>query len=506
MANIPTIFHTLEKKEMSLSEYEKYTHEHPYRSSIKAIRCVECGDSIDYCKGAHNAAFFRHSPTHEGHGYCSLYLEGKESKTCESLIRKKLLKEEFVSLNFELKYQGGLWKSFITIPPFNKQELDSNTKNNTKIIINETYNSSIEVLIDNYHFKPGELKQIGLSKYPSIIKIKITGNSTSHDISYTMDGFIPNKQIYSNLILQNYTGDSNSSINLMNIKMFVCKKLGGKIYTGRHYLIFDSKNFSQCISSDVIKDISIIKLELPNNTYFNYSVYDVVFNKVTQATENFCTNRGCELVEKDDAVILWPPINSLGNYKYYKDNKTKMFIAFTNESDSLELYEHDTLCHNDLEQDVSYLYFKVQNINTTPFFVMQFKGNVADKKFAIFDYLNDTSIDLDKTMNNYIFKSGSLIEKTDSNHVILKKNDKLLSIKSGLERTMYQLDKNAITIDINRLKDAIWYSKKYVTLREIDFKYLINKYQDNEFVVEYLDMCIRVKKIKKAAIELLMEV
>ena len=173
-----------------------------------------------------------------------------------------------------------------------------------------------------------------------------------------------------------------------------------------------------------------------------------------------------------------------------------MFIAFENESDTLELYEHDT----------SYLYFKVQNINATPFFVMQFNGTIADKKFATFDYLNDTSINLDKTKNNYIFKSGFLNEKIDSNQVKIKKNDKVLSIKSSLERTMYQLDKIVSTIDINRLKNAIWYSKKYVPLRDIDFEYLINRFQDNEFVVEYLDMCTRNKKIKKAAIELLMEV
>ena len=384
----------------------------------------------------------------------------------------------------------------ITIPPFSRQDLDNNTKNDTKIVINETYNSNIIVPIDNNHFKPGELKRIGLNRFPSSVKIKITGKSTSRDMSYTMDGFIPNEQIYSSLILQNYIGDYNSSINLKNIKMFVCKKLGGKIYTGRHYLVFAHGNYGLHISNDVRKDISIIKLELKNDTYFNYSVYDIVFNKVTEATENFCTNRGCELVEKDDAVILWPPMNSIGNYKYYKNNETKMFIAFENESDALELYEHDT----------SYLYFKVQNINATPFFVMQFNGTIADKKFATFDYLNDTSINLDKTKNNYIFKSGFLNEKIDSNQVKIKKNDKVLSIKSSLERTMYQLDKIVSTIDINRLKNAIWYSKKYVPLRDIDFEYLINKFQDNEFVVEYLDMCTRNKKIKKAAIELLMEV
>ena len=496
MAGIPKIFHSLEKREMTLSEYEKYMSEHPYHSSIKAIRCVECGDAIVYCKGFNNVAHFKHFPTHEGHGYCSLYHEGTESKTCESLIRKKFFKEENISLNFELQYQNGTWKSLITIPPFNCKDLDNNTKNETKIVINNTYNSNIEVPIDNNHFKPGELKQIGLNRFPSSIKIKIIGRSTSRDISYIMDGFIPNKQIYSNLILQNYVGDSNTSTNLKNIKMFVCKKLGGKIYTGRHYLIFAYENYGLNIFNDIKKDILIVKLELKNDTNFNYSVYDVVFNKVTEATENFCTIRGCELVEKNDAVILWPPMNSIGNYKYYKNNAKKMFILFENESNALELYEHDT----------SLLYFKVQNINTTPFFVMQFNNTIADKKFAKFNYLNNSSINLDKTTNDYILKSDFLNEKIYLNHVNLKKNEKLLSIKSSLERTIYQLEKSVFTIDIDRLKSAIWYSKKYVPLREVDFEYLIDKYNDNGFIVEYLNMCEHYKKIKKAAIELLMEV
>lgn len=496
MASIPKVFHTLEKKEMTLSEYEKYMKEHPYHSSIKAIRCVECGDAIVYCNGFYNAAYFKHSPTHDGHVHCSLYHEGTESKTYESLIRKKLFKEEDISLNFELKYQDGSWKSLITIPPFNKTELENNTKNDIRILINENHNSHIEVPIDTNHFKAGELKRIGLNKYPSSIKIIIVGNSSGCDMSYTMDGFIPNEQIYSSLILQNYIEDFKSSINLRNIKMFVCKKLGGKIYTGRHYLLFSYENYGLHISNDVKKDMTIIKLELKNDSYFNYSVYDVVFNTVTEATKNFCINRGCELVEKDDAVILWPPMNSIGNYKYYKNNSTKMFIAFENESDALELYEHDT----------AYLYFKVQNINANPFFVMQQNSSVSEKEIAKFDYQNTSLLDLDKNTKNYYIKNGFVNEKIISGQIRLKKNDKILSLKSGLERTIYYIATVQSEINMELLKNAIWYSKKYVPLRDIDFEYLIKKYKDNTFVVDYLEMCIRSNKIKKVAIELLMEV
>ncbi len=58
-----------------------------------------------------------------------------------------------------------------------------------------------------------QIKLIGLNSFPSSLKIKITGKSTSRDMSYTMDGFIPNEQIYSSLILQNYAEDSNLSTN-----------------------------------------------------------------------------------------------------------------------------------------------------------------------------------------------------------------------------------------------------------------------------------------------------
>ena len=58
--------------------------------------------------------------------------------------------------------------------------------------------------------------------------------------------------------------------------------------------------------------------------------------------------------------------------------------------------------------------------------------------------------------------------------------------------------------NIDLLKNAIWYSEEYLPLRDIDFEYLIKKYKDNEFIVDYLGMCARYNKIKKAAIELLM--
>ena len=77
-----------------------------------------------------------------------------------------------------------------------------------------------------------------------------------------------------------------------------------------------------------------------------------------------------------------------------------------------------------------------------------------------------------------------------------------------MEDLLKELQKRSVKSEINidLLKNAIWYSTEYVTLRVIDFVYLIEKYKDNEFIVDYLGMCARYNKIKKAAIELLMEV
>lgn len=88
----------------------------------------------------------------------------------------------------------------------------------------------------------------------------------------------------------------------------------------------------------------------------------------------------------------------------------------------------------------------------------------------------------------------------------LEEKQQLLSIKSGLERTIHQLSSVKSEINIDLLKNAIWYSKEYVSLKDIDFEYLIEKYNDNKFIVDYLEMCARYNKIKKAAIELLMKV
>ena len=227
MANsIPKAFHTIEKREMTVSEYDAYLKSHKYQESIRAIKCVECGDFLTYCKGDYNRPYFKHSPTHEGHSYCSLYHEGKESKTDEAIIRKKFFNEEDISLNYELLYINGSWKSILTIPPFHKDEIEKYTLNEVYLNIKDDFRSIVRYPIDKGHLDPGQVKRIPIVGFPLDVSINISSNSKIKDITFDMECFNPNKQIYSCLILQNYDYESNSNvIDLRNIKSLHARKL-----------------------------------------------------------------------------------------------------------------------------------------------------------------------------------------------------------------------------------------------------------------------------------------
>ena len=159
MARIPRAFNILEKREMNVSDYEMYLKMHPHRSSLNVIKCVECGDFLTFCNGEKNVSYFKHSPSHEGHSYCSLYCEGAEAKTYEALIRKKLFQEEDISLNYELLYSDKKWTSLITIPPLKNSEIENNEHNETLISI-KGFRDAVEIPIDSRHFQQNMTSRI----------------------------------------------------------------------------------------------------------------------------------------------------------------------------------------------------------------------------------------------------------------------------------------------------------------------------------------------------------
>lgn len=494
MPGILKAHHRLEHRDMTIHEYESYLKEHPHWHSLRALRCVECGDEIIYCSGSIVEPYFKHNPTPEGHNYCSLYQEGTESKTHESLLRKKLFKEEDISLNFELRMIDGRWSSFITIPPFKSDEIEENDKNNTVLHIADGSRRTIEKPINKENFSSGVIKRIGLSGFPSSVRISITGKSASKNISYCMKGFEPCKQIYSTLISQDYLTQDSGVINLTKIKTFTCKRISGRIYTGRHYLIFDYGSYGLGTSFKA-EEAVINKIVLPKDNSFNYSVYDVVFRKVTDNTIKFCEERDCELIEKSDAVILWPPINSIGNYKYFKNNRTQMFLAFERDDETMDM----------LIRPTNSIFFKVSNINARSFYVMSLTNIKTKKRYAETKEFACLDIKIDPERNYYLFSNGVLLKKIESKEHKLKKKESVIAFNNRLEFEKYTSSLVDGKIDDNYLLSLIRYSSKLTDFSKKEYEFLKDKYSANNLVTSYLDSCLEYKRIKDDVKTYLME-
>lgn len=498
MARIPRAFNILEKREMNVSDYEMYLKMHPHRSSLNVIKCVECGDFLTFCNGEKNVSYFKHSPSHEGHSYCSLYCEGAEAKTYEALIRKKLFQEEDISLNYELLYSDKKWTSLITIPPLKNSEIENNEHNETLISI-KGFRDAVEIPIDSRHFLPGEIKKVRLNHFYTKIHIRIQGNSTKHDISYNMDGFNPSTQLYSNLILQNFIHDDEDKvIDVRNIESFVCKRISGCIYTGRHYFVFSKdSNFAwKCINR---KSIKIKKINLPTDNKFNYYLYDIVFTEVDEFSEEFCNNRNCELVQKDDAIIIWPPIKTVGNYRYYPNRQTNMFISFQSESKALDIAKCET--YNKLNGNM-YLFFKIHNINSNSYYVTMDKRTKTHKEAALILNSNEMPQNADFFEKVYYFNDDVYLQPCDV-RIKLRKKSGLLYFNNQLEKIFYRKNSSS-KIDEKMLLLAIRYSQKFVHFENKYFHYLLKKYDNNAFVKEYLEHCNIVGSIKEKALELLL--
>lgn len=498
MASIPTAFHLFEKREMNVSEYESYLRQHRFQMSIRAIKCVECGDFLIYCNGDFNAPYFKHAPSHEGHSYCSLYREGKESKTNESLIRKRFFHEEDISLNFELFYKNGSWKSLITIPPFKSSEIEDNERNETTINIVEI-NKFISIPIDNGHFQAGEIKKVPLKRISDRIRIRIEGNSTRNNISYDMEGFIPNNQLYASLIVQKYSSNTGQNyIDLRNINSFICKRISGYVYTGRHYLIFSyNPNFE--LKYKHYKSIEIKRINLVSDKMFNYYLFDIVFNKVDDSSIEFCNSRNCMITEKDDAVILWPPIVTVGNYRYYGHNKTKMYISFENQSKSLELKEY-YLCNDKSRMRT---FFKIQDLHSNSYYVTLDNRKIAKKESM---RITNTSVEnLDYTLYEkyYYLNHDIVFSNKQDPRTRLSKKSQIILLNNQLDRIFATNDSDDSIVNNDLLFYAIRYTSEYITFNPSVYNFLKVKYNNDNFVLEYLEHCNRVGTIKRKALELI---
>lgn len=498
MVSIPKAFHSFEKKEMTVSEYEKYLKEHQYHNSLRALRCIECGDILTYCKGDHNVPYFKHSPTHNGHGYCSLYHEGKESKTDEALLRKKFFMEEDISLNYELLYREGKWQSLLTIPPFKSEEIQKNEDNKTTILI-ENQGKKNKIFVDKKHFLAGEIKHVMLGNFSKCINITINGNSTKQDIFYKMDGFIPNEQLYTSLVLQKYIQTSkDDKIDLSNLKFFACKRISGHVFTGRHYILFSNlPNFHLRFINN--KSIEMKRINLIIDKDFKYDVYDVVFNLADDLSIKFCNERNCELVEKDDALIIWPPIKTVGNYHYYENHKTSMFILFENDAKALDIYSKELF---NKKNERMYLFFKIKNINERSFYVTLDKRKLKDKENANIDTVDIDKINLKDFKLIYVLNNNVVLSEYDP-YTKISKNNSLILMNTQLDKEFAFNNHSTKSIYIS-LINAIRYTREYINFSDKYIKYLEDIYKEDLLISNYIKHCKQSHTIKKKALELLL--
>lgn len=501
MANvsIPKAYHIIEKRNMTASEYDAYLELHKYQKSIQAIQCVECGEFLVYCKGEYNRPYFKHLPNHEGHE-CSLYHEGKESKTDEAVIRRKFIKEKDISLNYELLYINGSWKSILTIPPFGKDEIEKYTLNEVYLNIKEDYRSVVRYPIDSGHFEPGQVKRIPIVGLPLNVSINISSNSEIKDITFDMECFKPSNQIYSCLILQNYDYESNLNvIDLKNIKSFTCKKINGHVYTGKHYVIISrSQNFHSSFFNS--KSIKVKRINLKKDYQFDYYLYDIVFNFIDDESNEFCAHRECQLVEKNDAVIIWPPVKTIGNYRYYPNIKSFMFIAFENQCKALDMEKYSLF---DKVKNSIHLFFPIRNVNTEPFYVTLEKKEVRQKEVISIINKEIIDFDLDSFDKTYLANKGVILHEFDKKDKF-SRNNGLLALNNPLDRIVVKRKEKPI-VKSDKLIDAIRYSREYIKFDMKYYKYLVKKYSNNQKIIDYLAISKKTKKIKRKVLKVLLE-
>lgn len=504
MARIEEAFDAITKEHVKISDYIGFRNNNIlFSGGVRSLKCIECGDYITYCEGTVNRPYFKHSPTPEGrgHSFCSLYTEGVSSNIPECKFRKKIFEEENVSLNFELICINGKWKSLISLPPLKNSEIEEYEKNNTVITIGDEgfifsgyYRDQFKINKEN--FSSGSVKKVTFEDFPEEMIISITGNSTDKDIFYKMSCFQPDCQIYSSLILQKYStlNKDDNFIDLTNLPFFSCKKIDGNLYVGEHYIIFSYFDpiyiFGRFDGNISLKEIKFKK--------FKYRVYDIVFNEINDDLKKILIEYNCVLVERITPKVIWPPINRVGNYCYFKtkeDSNSKLFLTYYDKS-NIKI-ESMSLTYSD-KRAKSFL--KILK-NERPFYISHDNRKNIEKK--VNQRIEESDIESnDKFYSYYSFKNDILISNINRND--FKNNDDILYFNNQLDRYYKKklIDKNE---ELNEFLDIVRYSRKYEKIDKEKIKILLEKYKNYEEIYEFLLLCLEIGTIKSDAMKFLVE-
>lgn len=490
MQKIKEAFDIVEQKIVSITEYSSILKNNKHYSNIKNLKCPECGDILLYCNGNVKEVYFKHDGAGKDHNDCSLYNKTISKASVESKMRKKLVFEDGINFNYQLEYKNGSWKEYIIFPPFEDAEIENYEKNETLIRLTDKKNAknikNLEINFEN--FQSGLVKKVRTFGFIEKLTIEISGKDYNNTVNYIMDCFIPETQIYSALF---FTKLVNSTLK----NEFICKKQVGNIFIGRHYLIF---SYNEKIYCRCKEDISINKITLIKNNEFSFYAFDIVFNKISKDSLEFCEQRNCKLTDRNDAVILWPPLKIIENYRYYDNLFDKMYITVENYTKSNKLIEYSL---KELNNSDTKPLIKVSNINENSFYIMLDKSDKKQKKCIDFQEKNfDENIDY--KCEKYYLNNGILIEKYEDQ--IIGKRNELLLVFNKLQRIKVK-NKVIDNLSIINFLNLVRYSKEYIEFTQNQYKYFYNKFTKNPVILDYLEYCSRLKKIKRKVFEALLE-
>ena len=491
-------------KVITVEQYEEYIND-PKRRYIKPVlECIECGDEILFAHGDHNEHYFKHKSNVNGHD-CSLYKGVIYANSCTQTTYRKLVKENNINLNFELIYNQGLWQGLITLPPFSEKEIRENTRNNTKIIIDlkDFRYKKREKLLNSDNILPGEIVKILIPNLTHQITLSVTGNDLiGVKREYTIDGFEPDYQVFECLLLQNYSDRDKKHNNSYIFKKLSFKRITGNVFVGRHYIIFSRKNivnFATQQLNNVFKGSDKIKLNIDENKDFPYEAYEVIIKENSEEIQKFFGGRFCEVLDDDFASILWPPLNTVGNYKYNLFDETnpddfrKLIVSYENEYNTHEFELLDDSTDGNL--------FELTNKNIAKIYLSGKKVDEEKNTLAKIESIKKDSFVTKQY--TYLFKNGFLINSLIPDRLVnVEKNEKFLIFNTTLDRTFITNDENVIT---DKAFQIIRYSHRYVTFRKLEYEYLINKIKDKK-IIDYLELCFKRNSIKEDLKDFLMSV
>ncbi len=502
MQRIIWAYSTILKREISIAEYTKIYKDNPISRVINSLRCVECGDEITFVPQQTYSAYFKHKPSSEGHDYCSLYERGIISQLPESKLRRSLFHDIDVSLNLEILYDG-VWKYVITIPPFYKKDIE--TYNNGKVHISIKSNSGNYIIkdffINSNTITPGKLQSFVLPKPYSILKIEINGTSNKR-FSYTLEGFQFQYQIFSSLIGQEYVKKAEDEyIDLTRINSFSIKKISGIIYLGKHYTVFLNPtrlNYWLPVLKDAV-EINCLHLNIPIDS--NLNIYDIVFKSITKYTSLFCNERNCVLKEHMDAIPIWPPLNSIGNYRFAEWTYHKIYIAF---------FHRDNAKNRIVEIATNrQTMFRIASTYASPFYVFccPYKGNTLPYYKSNLEIKDKIS----NCPNAYLYKNDVLIQKITNSSYIISSSDTILNYKTNTAWDIIKFETKKIPIPDtsvpsiwnNTFLNSVRYSLATEPISEEEMTLLMDRYRNNELVTNYLECFCSNGRIKTNVYKLL---